>query len=83
MRRCWPHILITAGLFLVVGGFIYDLEFAGFPYQDPTPEMSARYAHHAHIASMIRWFGLGVFLLGVMAGIIRLIVERFRPRGVS
>ena len=83
MRRFWPHILIAAGLFLVVVGFIYDVEFAGIPYQDPTPEMSARYAHHAHIASVIRLFGFGVFLFGVIAGIIRLVVRRFRPPVVS
>jgi len=61
---------------IVSGGFIYDVMFAGIPYQDPTPEMSARYAHHAHVASMIRWFGAAVSLLGVVAGIIRRVAQR-------
>jgi len=79
MKRFWPLILIAAGLFLMIGGFIYDVMFAGIPYQDPTPEMSARYAHHAHIASVICWIGVGVFLFGSIAGIVRLITRRFRP----
>jgi hypothetical protein len=37
--------------------------------------MDAIYAHHAGIASMIRWFGVGVFLFGVVAGIIRRITR--------
>ena len=49
----------------------YDVMFAGIPYQDPTPEMLARYAHHARIASIIRWFGVAVFLIGWAAGIRR------------
>ena len=61
MKRFWPLVLIGAGLALVLGGFIYDVMFAGIPYQDPTPEMSARYAHHAHVASRKRrGFKLGV-----------------------
>jgi hypothetical protein len=60
-----------------------DVMFAGISYQDPTPEMSARYAHHAHIASVIRWLGLGAFLIGAVAGIIRLAAGRFRTRVVS
>ena len=83
MKRFWPLILIAAGLLVVVAGFIYDVEYAGIPYQDPTPEMSAHYIHYAHIATSIRWFGFGVFLFGVIANIIRLVVRRFRPPVVS
>lgn len=78
MKRFWPLLLVAAGLFLIFGGFLYDVMFAGIPYQDPTPEMSARYAHHARIASIIGWFGTGVFLSGVVSGVIRVIIRRFR-----
>jgi len=61
---------MVAGLIVVAGGFIYDVEFAGIPYQDPTPAMSERYHHYAHIAAVIRWFGFAVFLFGVMAFIL-------------
>jgi hypothetical protein len=76
MRRFWPLFLIAGGVLIVFGGFIYDVMFAGIPYQDPTPEMSARYAHHAHVASLIRWLGVVVFLGGVVAGIIRRIARK-------
>jgi hypothetical protein len=83
MKRFLPLILIAAGLFLILGGFIYDVIFAGIPYQDPTPEMSARYSRHAHIASTIRWCGLGGFLLGALVGLGRWVVRRFRSPVVS
>jgi hypothetical protein len=83
MRRPWPLILIAVGLLLLVAGFIYDVMFAGIPYQDPTSEMSARYAHHARVASLICRVGGGVFLFGSLAGIIRLVVRRFRRPVVS
>jgi hypothetical protein len=83
MRRFWLVILVATGLFLLLSGFIYDVMFAGIPYQDPTPEVSARYAHHARIASSICWLGFGIFLFGSLAGIVRLVVRRFRPPVVS
>jgi len=83
VKRFSPLFLIATGLLVLVIGFIYDVEYAGIPYQDPTPEMSARYNHYAHIASLIRWFGFGIFLFGVITGIIRLVVRRFRPPVIS
>jgi hypothetical protein len=71
-------MLIAAGLFLFIGGFIYDVIFAGIPYQDPTPEMLARYNHHSRIASTIQLSGVGVFLFGMFACIIQRVVQRFR-----
>jgi hypothetical protein len=76
LHSCWFTRLAA--------GFIYDVMFAGIPYQDPTPEMSARYAHHAHIASAICWLGVAVLLFGVIAGISRLVVRRLgSPRQVD
>jgi hypothetical protein len=70
LRRFWPLLLIVGGVLIVFGGFIYDVMFAGIPYQDPTPEMSASYAHDAGIASMIRWCGVAVFLIGWVASVL-------------
>jgi hypothetical protein len=78
MRRFWPLIVIAAGLFLLAGGFMYDVMFAGIPYQDPTPEMLARYNHHSRIASTIQWSGFGIFLFGLLASIIYMFVRGFR-----
>jgi hypothetical protein len=65
---------------LVVGGFVYDVVFAGIPYPDPTPAMEADYAHHARVASLIRWAGLLVALAGGVAGIARRGARRSRGR---
>jgi hypothetical protein len=64
--RCLPWIFILFGILTVIGGFLYDVIFAGIPYQDATPEMSARYDHHAGIASILRWSGAALCLLGMI-----------------
>jgi hypothetical protein len=69
---------MIAGLLLLAGGFVYDVIYAGIPYQDPTPEMSARYAFHARVASIIYLTGTGVFVVGSVAGIIRMFIRRRR-----
>ena len=70
MKSVSSLLLFVIGLCLVLGGFAYDLAFAGIPYQDPTPAMSADYARHAQIASVIRWAGVaGILLAGAVAGI--------------
>lgn len=83
MRRFWPVILVAAGFLLLLAGSVYDVIFAGIPDQDPTPEMSARYAHHASIASLTRWLGFGIMVCGSVAGIVRFRVRRFGSPLVS
>ena len=83
MKRFWPLILICVGVALVLGGFVYDVMFAGIPYQDPTPEISARYAHHAHVASVICSFGVALLLAGSVAGLVRFVIRRLRRPLVS
>jgi hypothetical protein len=69
MQRLRPIPLITVGILIFLGGFLYDVLFAGIPYQDPTPELSAAYRYHARIASVLCWAGLSVFGLGLVAAI--------------
>ncbi len=71
VQRSLPILLMATGLGIFVGGFVYDVAFAGIPYQDPTPAMAADYAHHARVASLIRWAGLIVALAGAAAGFAR------------
>lgn len=75
MKRLWPFILIILGMLIIFAGFVYDVLFAGIPYQDPTPAMVASYNFHAWIASMIRWGGLVIFLVG---GVVITIRKRMR-----
>jgi hypothetical protein len=83
MKKYRPFILIVVGLFLLIGGFIHDVMFAGIPYQDPTPEMSARYAYHSRVASTACLMGTGFFLIGSVAGVVRIIARRFRSSDIS
>lgn len=83
MRRYLPLILIGGGVCLIIAGFIYDVLFAGIPYQDPTPEMSALYAFHSRVASIIYRLGGGAILVGAVPGVIRLIIRRFSRAQIS
>jgi hypothetical protein len=77
MKRHLPLILIGLGVLLLISGFAYDLMFAGIPYQDPTPEMSARYAFHSRIASALYRLGGGGVLVGAVTGVFRVVARRF------
>lgn len=76
MPKLWPFVLVALGLMLFFVGFLYDVLFAGIPYQDPTPAMIADYAFHAHIASLIRWSGICISILG---GIL-IVVQKVRRK---
>jgi hypothetical protein len=78
MKRVWPWVLIVIligfGIMVMFVGFMYDVLFAGIPYQDPTPELVARYSFHSQVASIIRWMGACTCLIGcgvmIMLGVI-------------
>jgi len=78
--RVWPRVVVSTGVLLLVAGFIYDVIFAGIPYQDPTPELAAAYARHAGIAAMIRWVGLGVAVAGASGSVGRRLIRRREER---
>ena len=71
MKRFWPYGLLLLGIMIIFVGFVYDVLFAGIPFQDPTPAMLATYNFHATIASTIRWVGTGISLLGLIVIVIR------------
>ena len=70
MKTLTPGKLILVGLLLVVGGFVYDVIFAGIPYQDPPPELLERYDGHKRIASFICGLGLVSFAGGCCLGMV-------------
>lgn len=57
MKSYWHLLLIGIGVVLIVISGVYNVIFVGIPYQDPPPELAARYAFHSSIANAI-------FLLG-------------------
>ncbi len=64
MKRLLPFILIILGIIIIFAGFVYDALFVGIPYQAPTLALAAGYNFHSQIASMIRWSGLGICIIG-------------------
>lgn len=60
-------VIAFAGLGVVLAGFVYDLAFAGIPYQDPTELMAARYALHSAVADRIIGGGALLFVAGLVA----------------
>jgi hypothetical protein len=83
VKRFRPYILISAGLLLILGGFIYGGLYAGVPYQDPTQEMADSYSRHVYISTTIVSCGVGTFLFGVMAGLSRWIIRRHQSKATS
>lgn len=78
--RAWPRVALSTGALLLFAGFVYDVIFAGIPYQDPTPELAAAYARHAGIAATIRSIGLGVVAAGATGSVGRRLTRRREER---
>jgi len=64
MGKLWSSGLVVLGMIVFFLGFLYDVLFAGIPYQDPTPAMLASYNFHSQVAAIIRWGGLGISATG-------------------
>jgi len=80
MKRFWPIVLMGIGITILLLGFVYDVLYAGIPYQDPTPALQARYDFHSRIASSIRWSGVGICMIGGAVEIIRLLMKKIKGR---
>ena len=76
MRAFPARILILGSVAIILCGFLYDLLFAGIPYQDPTPEMSASYELHSSIATTIYAFGSGGLVIGILGTIVMCLIGK-------
>jgi hypothetical protein len=74
------RLLIISSIVIIVCGYVYDLFFAGIPYQDPTSEMSARYALHSGIAATIYTIGFGGLIVGILGGIAKPLADKRKTR---
>lgn len=63
----------------MVGGFVYDALFAGIPYQDATPEMQARYDHHADVAAKMMRTGFVTLVTGSLSLVAIKIISKKDP----
>lgn len=80
MKLFRSGILFAFGIFIVLAGFMYDLMFAGLPYQDPDPELYASWSFHKDVASAIIISGLATLALGTVLMVFRLLARIFRKR---
>lgn len=80
MRYLRPLFVILAGLALVIVGFIYDMVFAGLPYQDPPPAVQSAWLFHKAIAEKVILFGLLAFVVGLTWGLLSLLRRAIRSR---
>jgi len=60
-----PSRLAIVGISLLLLGFVYDIFFAGLPYQDPSQELYASWKFHGTVATWIRFSGFFVILLSI------------------
>lgn len=77
-----PEMILLLGVVVILAGFVYDVLFAGIPYQDPTPELAARYAFHSSVAEAIRGVGVVVFAGGLLALAARFVLSRSKRRNL-
>lgn len=59
-------ILMVVGAVLFIGGWVYDVLFAGLPYPDATPEQQASWDLQKTIASYIRFGAIGAWGLSIL-----------------
>jgi len=76
MRNFPARLLVVGGLIVILFGFIYGLIFAGIPYQDPTPEMSANYDFHFSVSNIILVIGFGALLLGMIGAVAKFMFKK-------
>lgn len=75
-KRYASLVVIVVGLLLLGGGFIYDVLFAGIPYQDPPPALQQQYAANAATAQMLYTFGIVIVLLGIVLSVVQWVRRR-------
>ena len=84
MKRVIKTIgLPVIGFGIVLTGFVYDVMFAGIPYQDPTPELQARYNFHSSVAGLFYKAGGILLLIGLVAVPIILIMTKKKMQAIS
>lgn len=69
--------LFVLGIIIFILGFMYDMKYAGIPYQDPPPELLKQYNKDLHIADTIMNSGFIVILISFILLIIFFIRKLF------
>lgn len=66
-RRSTTKLLGWSGALTLVAGVLWGVLFASVPYQDPTPDLAARFALHDSISSWMIAAGAFLLALGCLA----------------
>lgn len=62
-------MLVAFGFGIMMAGFVYDILYAGIPYQDPTPQLAAEYAVSQTVANTLFLAGASIASLGSLLAI--------------
>ncbi len=76
MKQIRPLYIVLVGAVVLIAGILYEIVFVGIPYQDPTPDLAAPYAHQSAVAYGVRIAGVLLFSLGVALAILRRVSGR-------
>ena len=80
LKRHLGLLVVMIGILIVSSGFIYDVLFAGIPYQDPPAALQQQYAFHAGAAQALYTVGILVAGLGLAIVIGRFLLRHIRPQ---
>lgn len=83
MRNFPAGLLVAASLIVILIGFVYGSIFAGIPYQDPSPDMSANYNFHVSVSNIILVIGLCTLFLGIAGAISKFILKKLGKKQES
>jgi hypothetical protein len=59
--------VFVLGVATFIGGFVYEIMYAGLQYQDPTPELRAGYESAVHTARKIEVTGIAIAFGSIFA----------------
>ena len=58
---------VWLGILIIVTGFLYDVYFAGIPFQDAPPELIEKYIFNRNISRTIMIIGAVLLVIGMVA----------------
>ena len=76
MKKFWPLIVVAVGILLIVSSAGYGVFFVGIPGPDDSPAELARQSMQGNFAVGGGFVGVLCLLIGVVAGIIRLVSRK-------
>jgi hypothetical protein len=74
-------LLALGGMAVFGAGFLWDLAFAGIPYQDPPPDLLARWTFHKTVADRIMTTGAVMTGAGVLVRLLARVLRHRKGQG--